>query len=90
MQNKDTKDFTLELDDQFQSLSDIINHPGTDTESKNLIESIVAKDKQEHEGTDEATLCLVQQLQKDCDNEVKQEEPEPFKYDEDKFLPLTK
>ena len=33
-QNKETKDFTLELDDQIQSLSDIINHPGTDTERK--------------------------------------------------------
>ena len=57
---------------------------------KNLIKSIVAKDKEEQEGTDEATLCLVQQLQKDCENEVKQEEPEPFKYDEDDFPPLTK
>ena len=42
-QTNETKDFTLELDDQFQSLSDIINHPGTYTESKNLIESMVAK-----------------------------------------------
>ena len=90
MQNKDTNDFTLELDDQIQSLSDIINHSGTDIESKNLIESMVAKDRQEHEGEDEATLCLVQQLQKDCDDKVKQEELEPFKYDEDKYPPLTK
>ena len=90
MQNKDTSDFTLELDDQIQSLSDIINHSGTDIKSKNLIESMMTKDMQEHEGKDEATLCLAQQLQKDCDDKVKQEEPESFKYDEDKFPPLTK
>ena len=83
-------EFHLELNDKCQSLSDIMNHHGTDIESKNLIESIVAKDKEEHEGTDEATLCLVQQLQKDCENEVKREEPEPFKYDDDEFPPLTK
>ena len=51
---------------------------------------MVAKDKQEHEGKDEVTLCLVQQLQKDCDDEIKKEEPKPLKYDEDKFPPLTK
>ena len=67
-----------------------MNHHGTDIESKNLIETIVAKDKEEHEGTDEATLCLVQQLQNDFENEVKREEPESFKYDDDEFPPLTK
>ena len=51
---------------------------------------MVAKDKQEHEGKDEATLCLVQQLQKDFDDKLKKEEPEPFRYDEDEFPPLTK
>ena len=86
----ETKDFTLEIDDECQILSDIIDHLGTDDESKNLIESIVARDKQEHDGTDAATLCLVQQLQKDCDNEMKQEQPEPFQYDEDEFPPLGK
>ena len=82
--------FTLELDDQIQSLSDIINHLGTDTESKILIESMVTKDRQDHEGKDEATICLVKQLQKDCGDKVKKEEPEPFKYDENEFPPLTK
>ena len=33
-QTNEAKDFILELDDQVQSLSDIINHPGTDTERK--------------------------------------------------------
>ena len=67
-------DVTLELDEsdhQIQTISDIINHPETDAESKKLIESMVSKDKQEHEGKDEATIYLVKQLQKDCDNEVK-------------------
>ena len=50
---------------------------------------MVAKDRQEHEGKDEATICLGKQLQKDCDDEVKKEEPEPFKYDENKFPPLS-
>ena len=94
--NTETKDSTsgldnelhLELNDECQSLSDIINHHDSDIESKNLIESIIAKDKEEHEGTDEATICLVQQLQKDCENEVKQEEPKPFKYNDDEFPPL--
>ena len=90
MQNKDANDFTLELDDQIQSLSDIINHPGTHMESKILIESMVTKDRQKHWGKDKATICLVKQLQKDCDDEVKKEKPEPFKYDENKFPPLTK
>ena len=93
MQNKDINNVTLELDEsdhQIQSLSDIINHPETDTESKNLIESMVKKDKTEHEEKDEATIYLVKQLQKDCDDEVKKEEPEPFKYDENEFPPLTK
>ena len=90
MQNKDTNDFTLELDDQIQSLSDIINNPRTDTESKILIESMVTKDRQEHEGKDEVTIYLVKQLQKDCDDKVKKEGPEPFKYDENEFPPLIK
>ena len=51
-------EFQTELNDECQSLSDIINHHSTDLESKNLIRSIVAKDKEEHEGKDEATLCL--------------------------------
>ena len=92
MQNKDTNDVTLELDEsdhQIQTISDIINHPETDAESKKLIESMVNKDKQEHEGKDEATIYLVKQLQKDCENEVKKEEPEPFKYDENEFPPLN-
>ena len=67
-----------------------MNHHGTDIESKNLIEAIVTKDKEEHEGKDEATLCLVQQLQADIEKEVKREELEPFKYDDDEFPPLTK
>ena len=98
LETTETKDSTLEiknefqteLNDECQSLSDIINHHGTDLESKNLIRSIVAKDKEEHEGKDEATLCLAQQLQKECENELRQTEPEPFKYDEDDFPPLTK
>ena len=89
MENNDTNEFTLEID-QIQSLSDIKNHSGTDIESKNLIESIMTKDMKEHQGKDEATLCLAQQLQKDYDNEVKQENPESFKYDENEFPPLTK
>ena len=97
-QTTETKDSTLELDNEFHlelndechSLSDIMNHHGTDIESKNLIKEIITKDKEEHEGKDEATLCLVQQLQNDCENEVKREEPEPFKYDDDEFPPLTK
>ena len=51
---------------------------------------MVTKDRQEHEGKDEVTICLVKQLQKDCDDKVKKEEPEPFKYDENEFPPLTK
>ena len=92
-QNKDMNDVTYELDEsdhQIQTISDIINHPETDAESKKLIESMISKDKQEHEGKDEATIYLVKQLQKDCENEVKKEEPEPFKYDENEFPPLTK
>ena len=97
-QTNETKDSTLELDNEFHlelndechSLSDIMNHHGTDIESKNLIEAIVTKDKEEHEGKDEATLCLVQQLQADIEKKVKREEQEPFKYDDDEFPPLTK
>ena len=61
-QNKDMNDFTLELDEsdhQIQTISDIINHPETDTESKELIESMINKDIQELEGRDEATIYLV-------------------------------
>ena len=94
--NTETKDSTagldnelhLELNDECQSLSDIINNHDSDIESKNLIESIMARDKEEHAGTDKATIFLVQQLQKDCENEVKQEEPEPFKFNDDEFPPL--
>ena len=85
-------DVTLELDEsdnQIQKISDIINHPETDTESKKLIESMISKDKEEHEGRDEATIYLVKELQKNCDNKVKKEEPEPFKYDENKFPPFN-
>ena len=94
--NTETKESTvgldnelhLELNDECQSLSDIINNHDSDIESKNLIESIMARDKEEHAGTDEATICLVQQLQKDCEDEVKQQEPEPFKFHDDEFPPL--
>ena len=85
-------DFTLELDKsdlQIQTITDIINHTETNAESKKLIESMVNKDKQEHEGKDEGTIYLVKQLQKDCENEIKKEEPEPFKYDENEFPPLS-
>ena len=51
---------------------------------------MIDKDKKEHAGKDEATIYLVKQLQKDCENEVKREEPEPFKYDENDFPPLNK
>ena len=92
-QNRDVNDVTLELDEsdhQIQTITDIINHTGTDAESKKLIELMINIDKQEHEGKDEATIYLVKQLQKDYENEVKKEEQEPFKYDENKFPPLTK
>ena len=91
-QNKDMNDVTLELDEsdhQIQTISDIINHPETDAESKKLIESMVSKDKQEHEGKDEATIYLVKQLQKDCENKIKKEKPEPLKYDENEMPPLS-
>ena len=78
----------LELNEECQSLSDIINNHDSDIESKKLIESIMTKEQAEHAGTDEATICLVQQLQKDCENEIKQEEPEPFKFNDDEFPPL--
>ena len=78
----------LESNEECQFLSDIINNHDSDIESKKLIESIMTKEQEEHAGTDEATICLVQQLQKDCENEVKQEEPEPFKFNDDKFPPL--
>ena len=91
--NKDMNDVILELDEsdhQIQTITDIINHTETDAESKKLIKSMIDKDKQEHAGKDKATIYLVKQLQKDCENEIKKEEPEPFKYDENKFPPLTK
>ena len=47
MENNDTNEFTLEID-QIQSLSDIKNHSGTDIKSRNLIESMITKDMQEH------------------------------------------
>ena len=94
--NTETKESTvgldnelhLELNEECQSLSDIINNHDSDIESKKLIESIMTKEQEEHAGTDEATICLVQQLQKDSENEVKQEEPEPFKFHDDEFPPL--
>ena len=90
--NKDMNDATLELDEsehQIQTIADIINHTETDPKSKRLIESMIDKDKKEHAGKDEATIYLVKQLQKDCENEIKKEEPEPFKYDENNFPPLS-
>ena len=49
---------------------------------------MIDKDKKEHEGRDEATIYLVKQLQADCNNEIKAEEKEPYKYDEKDFPPL--
>ena len=90
--NKDINDVTLELhesDHHIKTITDIINHTETDAESKKLLESMIDKDKQKHAGKDEATIYLVKQLQKNCENKVKREEPEPFKYDENEFPPLN-
>ena len=63
-------------------------HSGTDEATICLVKQQQQKDKEEHAGIDNATICLVQQLQRDSENEVKQEEPEPFKFHEDEFPPL--
>ena len=42
---------------------------------------MIEKDEKEHAGKDEATVYLVKQLQADCENEIKMEEPEPYKYE---------
>ena len=47
---------------------------------------MIEKDEKEHAGNDEATVNLVQQLQTDCEKEIKSEQKEPFKYDEKYFF----
>ena len=49
---------------------------------------MIKKDEKEHAGRDEATVYLVKQLQADCENEIKSEEQEPYKYDEKDFPAL--
>ena len=75
-------------DNQIHTIEDIINNTETDPESKKLIQSMIEKDEKEHAGRDEATVYLVKQLQTDCENEIKTEEQEPYKYDEKDFPAL--
>ena len=74
-------------DNQIHTIEDIIHNTETETdhESIKLIESMIEKDEKEHVGIDEATVYLVKQLQADCENEIKTEEKEPYKYDEKDF-----
>ena len=92
---KQINEITSELEanqsyNQIHTIEDIINNTETETdyESKKLIESMIEKDEKEHAGRDEATVYLVKQLQADCENEMKSEEQEPYKYDEKDFPAL--
>ena len=49
---------------------------------------MIEKDEKAHAGRDEATVYLVKQLQADCENEIKTEEQEPYKYEEKDFPAL--
>ena len=88
-------EMTSELDDnqsdnEIYTIEDIIDNTESesDQESIKLIASMIEKDEKEHAGKDEATVNLVQQLQADCENEIKSEEQEPYKYDEKDFPAL--
>ena len=74
-------EITSELEDKqsnnkIYTIEDIINNTESesDQESIKLITSIMEKDEKEHAGIDKATVNLVQQLQTDCEKEIKSEQ----------------